>query len=173
MTIRNALISDTDAIFEMYDFAVAFQKTKFHKHWQGFDRNLINTEIAEQRIFKIIEDEQLACIFSITFNDVLIWGEKDQNDAIYIHRIVSHPDFKGRFYVKKIINWAKNYCQERNLPFVRMDTWGDNEKLISYYTECGFDFLGLVTLTKSEGLPKHYEGACLSTFEIRVRLIAD
>ena len=168
MRIQNVLSSDIDAIFEMYDFAVAFQKTKFYKHWQGFDRALIAKEIAENRIFKILEGEQLACIFSITFNDVLIWGEKDQNDAIYIHRIVSHPDFKGRFYVKKIVEWAKLYCKTNEKPYVRMDTWGDNEKLIEYYTQSGFEFLGLVTLTKSEGLPKHYEGACLSIFEIKI-----
>ena len=166
MTIQNATPQDIDAIFEMYDFAVAFQKTKFYKHWQGFDVSLIEKEIAEKRIFKILEGEKLACIFSITFNDVLIWGEKDQNDAIYIHRIVSHPDFKGRFYVKNIVEWAKIFCTENKKPFIRMDTWGDNEKLIEYYTQCGFEFLGLITLTKSEGLPKHYEGACLSKFEI-------
>ncbi len=49
-----------------------------------------------------------------------------------------------------------------------MDTWGDNEPLIAYYQSCGFQFLGLTTLQKSEGLPKHYEGACLSLFEIEV-----
>ena len=48
MIIQNATSLDFDAIFEMYDFAVAFQKTKFYKHWQGFDVQLIENEIAEK-----------------------------------------------------------------------------------------------------------------------------
>lgn len=47
-----------------------------------------------------------------------------------------------------------------------MDTWADNEKLLEYYTACGFDYVGVVTMDKTEGLPKHYEGISLSLFEI-------
>ena len=49
-----------------------------------------------------------------------------------------------------------------------MDTWSDNEKLLEYYTSCGFEYVGVVHLQKSEGLPKHYEGISLSLFEIIV-----
>ena len=49
-----------------------------------------------------------------------------------------------------------------------MDTWGDNQKLIDYYTACGFEFLGLVEPTRSPDLPKHYEGISLSLFEIKI-----
>lgn len=36
-----------------------------------------------------------------------------------------------------------------------MDTCGGNESLINYYQSCGFEYLGLITLYKSQGLPKH------------------
>ena len=49
-----------------------------------------------------------------------------------------------------------------------MDTWGDNQKLIDYYTECGFAFLGTITPTASNQLPKHYSAIFLSLFEIKV-----
>ena len=49
-----------------------------------------------------------------------------------------------------------------------MDTFGDNQKLIDYYVQCGFRFLGLTTLAKADNLPKHYEGASLSLFEIQI-----
>ena len=47
-----------------------------------------------------------------------------------------------------------------------MDTVGDNPVLISYYTKCGFDFLGLSKLKNTEGLPAHYENATVSLFQI-------
>ena len=168
MQIHNSSIEDINAIFKLYDEAISFQKTKFNKHWHGFERSLVETEISENRQWKIVIDEQIACIFAITYEDELIWGEKSNEPSIYIHRIVTNPVFRGKYFVKIIVEWAKDFCKQYNKQFIRMDTWGDNESLIVHYTNCGFEFLGLTTLQKSEGLPKHYEGACLSLFEIKV-----
>jgi len=168
MQIINGSIEDINAIFKLYDDAISFQKTKFNKHWQGFERSLVETEINENRQWKIVIDEQIACIFAITFDDELIWGNKNNEPALYIHRIVTNPMFRGKHLVKIIIEWAKDFCKKHNKQFIRMDTWGDNESLTTYYQSCGFKFLGLTTLQKSEGLPKHYEGAHLSLFEIKV-----
>ena len=168
MQILNSSIEDIDLIFKLYDEAIVFQKTKFNKHWLGFERSLVETEVSENKQWKIVIDEQIACIFAITFDDNLIWGDKSNETAIYIHRIVINQMFRGKYLVKIIIEWAKYFCKQHKKQFIRMDTWGDNESLITYYQSCGFEFLGLTTLHKSEGLPKHYEGACLSLFEIKV-----
>lgn len=168
MQILNSSFEDIDAIFGLYDDAISFQKTKFNKHWQGFERSLVETEISENRQWKIVIDDKIACIFAVTFEDELIWGEKSNEPAIYIHRIVTNPSFRGNNFVVHIINWAKEFCEKSGKQFVRMDTWGDNEALIQHYVRCGFHFLGLTTLQSSEGLPKHYEGACLSLFEIQI-----
>ena len=168
MQIINSSIEDINAIFKLYDDGISFQKTKFNKHWQGFKRSLVETEINENRQWKIVIDGQIACIFAITFEDELIWGNKNNELALFIHRIVTNPMFRGKHFVKIIIEWAKDFCKQHNKQFIRMDTWGDNESLITYYQSCGFKFLGLTTLQKSEGLPKHYEGAHLSLFEIKV-----
>ncbi|MFW0716542.1 GNAT family N-acetyltransferase [Pedobacter sp. N23S346] len=167
LQVINSQQADFDIIFKFYDMAIAHQKKVFNKHWQGFSRELVETEIAENRQYKILVDGEVACVFAVTFNDQLIWGDRD-NDAIYIHRIVTHPDFRGLSFVKQIVTWAKKYAAENQLKFVRMDTWADNEKLLAYYTSCGFDYVGVATMEKTEGLPKHYEGISLSLFEIKV-----
>jgi ribosomal protein S18 acetylase RimI-like enzyme len=167
MEIINSTPADFNSIFELYDAAVAFQKTVFNKQWQGFEASLVEKEIAENRQWKIIVDGEIACIFAITFDDVAIWKEKDQNDSIFIHRIVTNPKFRGANFVQHIAVWAKEYAKTQNRPYVRMDTWGDNEKLIAYYQKCGFDFLGII-IPDYHGLPKHYEGITLSLFEIKI-----
>lgn len=43
MQIINGSIEDINAIFKLYDEAISFQKTKFNKHWQGFERSLVET----------------------------------------------------------------------------------------------------------------------------------
>lgn len=165
--VLNSQSTDIDIIFDFYDLAIAHQKKVFNKHWQGFSRELVQTEIAENRQYKILVNCEVACVFAVTFNDPLIWGDHD-HDSIYIHRIVTHPDFRGYAFVKEIIKWARQYCLDNDLKYIRMDTWADNEKLLDYYTSCGFEYVGVVTMQKTDGLPKHYEGISLSLFEIVV-----
>ncbi len=166
MEISNADANDFETIFSLYDAAIEFQKTVFDKHWLGFDRNLVNTELAEQRLWKLIENGSVACIWSVAYADPMIWGKNSGDRAMYIHRIVTNPEFRGRGYVRTITDWAKGHARDNSLRFVRMDTWGDNLKLLEYYQKCGFAFKGRVTPTPSETLPKHYHGISLSLFEI-------
>jgi len=168
MKFLNSEPTDLDEIFWLYDLAIEFQKTVFDKSWLPFDRKLIEREIAERRNWKIVIDDRIACVYSIVFEDSLIWKEKSADSAIYIHRITTNPDFRGNKFVPKIVEWAKAYAKSIEKDFVRMDTWGDNQKLIDYYTACGFKFLGVVTPNEIEKLPKHYEGITLSLFEIKL-----
>ena len=39
MTFEASTINDIDSIFQFYDMAVEYQKTKFNKHWKGFERD--------------------------------------------------------------------------------------------------------------------------------------
>jgi GNAT superfamily N-acetyltransferase len=168
MQITECAPDDFGAILELYDKAVEFQKTKFHKHWLKFDEALIEKEIRENRLWKILEGEEIACIFSIAYSDPLIWGERADESALYIHRIVTNPLFRGRSYVKTIIEWAKGYGLRLGKKFIRIDTWGDNQKLNDYYLGCGFTFIGTVTPQDTDKLPKHYAGISLSLFEIEI-----
>lgn len=168
MKFRNSDGDDFNEIVRLYDLAIEFQKTKFDKSWLPFDRKMINREIAEKRHWKILIEDKIACIYSITFEDPLIWKEKGFDPAIYIHRIVTNPEFRGRRFVPKITEWARGFARSTGKKFVRMDTWGDNQKLIDYYTGCGFEFLGTVTPTKTDEMPKHYEGITLGLFEIQI-----
>ena len=166
MKIVNSTPNDVDVIFGLYDKAIEFQKTVFDKTWLGFDRTLIATEIAELRLWKLVEDNDVACIFSVAYADPIIWGDNSHESAMYIHRIVTNPEFRGRGFVRNITDWAIDHARAKGLRFVRMDTWGDNQKLIDYYQSCGFTFLGLTTPAESPTMPKHYSGIDLSLFEI-------
>jgi ribosomal protein S18 acetylase RimI-like enzyme len=135
MQILPSQPNDIATIFQLYDDAVAFQKTRFNKHWLPFDRAMVEKEITELKQWKIMEGDEVACIFAITYDDPFIWKEKNVDPAIYIHRIVTHPAYHGRGYVKAIVEWAKEHAKDTRKQFIRMDTWGDNYKLIRYYQQ--------------------------------------
>jgi RimJ/RimL family protein N-acetyltransferase len=166
--IQNSNSNDTDEIFRLYKIATDFQKTRFTSHWPEFDRELIETEILENRQWKIVAEGKIACVWATTFNDPQIWEERNEDSAVYIHRIATNPDFRGQNLVGKIVEWAKNYAKENQKKYIRMDTVGYNLGLINYYTRCGFDFLGLLKLKNTGGLPAHYENATVSLFQIDV-----
>ena len=53
--------------------------------------------------------------------------------------------------------------------FIRMDTWGDNPKLINYYINCGFSYIETIILDDIEGLPTHYKkNETLALLELKV-----
>lgn len=168
LQIHNSNINDLDEIFRLYRIATDFQKTKSAVQWPEFDRTLIATEISGNRQWKIVVDETIACVWATTFTDPDIWEEKNEDPSVYIHRIATNPDFRGQNLVRQIVEWAKHYAKENKKQFVRMDTVGDNRGLIEYYSKCGFDFLGLVKLKNTEGLPAHYDNATVSLFQITI-----
>lgn len=166
MDIKNSTIEDSNEIFRLYKIATDFQKTRFIVHWPEFERNLVETEIIENRQWKIVIDNKIACVWATTFNDPQIWEERNNDPAIYIHRIATNPDFRGQNFVGHIVEWAKQYALDNKKKFIRMDTVGNNPGLISYYSKCGFDFLGLLKLQNTAGLPAHYDNATVSLFQI-------
>ena len=166
-TIQNSTLNDIDEIFRLYRLATNFQKSKkIKEHWPEFDRNMVKEEIQSLRQFKILVNDQIASIWAITFNDFEIWGEKDKSPSMYIHRIATNPDFRGQNLISKIIEWAKEYAISKNREFLRLDTCGNNSRLIELYTSCGFEFLGLTKLKNTATLPSHYHDADICLFEI-------
>jgi GNAT superfamily N-acetyltransferase len=168
MIFTNSCPADLNRIFELFDQAILYQKTKFEKYWQGFDRQMIAQEMAERRHWKILVDGEMAAFFSVTYQDPIIWGKRSEEPALYLHRIVTNPDFRGRGFMQHIIQWARQHGQDLGKQYIRMDTWGDNRELINYYLACGFKSLGLMELQETAGLPKHYAGIYLHLFQMPV-----
>jgi RimJ/RimL family protein N-acetyltransferase len=134
--------------------------------WPEFEQELIEMEIAENRQWKILINNQIACVWTTTFSDPQIWEERDEEPAVYIHRISTNPIFRGQNLVGEIVNWSKKYARENAKKYIRMDTVGENKGLINYYQKCGFEFLGLKKLKNTAGLPAHYSRDAVSLFQI-------
>jgi ribosomal protein S18 acetylase RimI-like enzyme len=169
MTIENAVAADIDEIFRLYGIASAYQRSKQTVVvWPVFERLLVATEIAEHRQWKLLINGKIACVWATTFSDEQIWEERNADAALYIHRIATNPEFRGKNFVSIIADWAKRYAKSCNKDFVRLDTLGNNVKLIKHYTNAGFNFLGMFDLKTTEGLPDHYHNTPACLFEIKL-----
>jgi|GEM_PF-340842 len=156
MDIRNSDLNDLTTIKELYRIATDYMKSKNQVAWPIFSDELITTEIQELRQWKLLINNQIACIWATTTNDKLIWGTKNNEPAIYIHRIATHPNFRGQKLVKQIVHWADKYCIEQKLKYIRLDTVGLNKGLIGHYEKLGFNYLGAKELDSVDDLPEHY-----------------
>ena len=169
MVISNSNSKDISEIFRLYDLATVFQKLKFPENqWPVFEHKLISTEILENRQFKLMIDNKIACVWAITYTDKEIWEEHENHLSIYIHRIATNPEFRGNNFTKTIVEWARDFASQQNKQFIRMDTCGENKKLISHYTNCGFKYLGMKKLKNTANLPSHYQNTNVCFFELKL-----
>ncbi|MBV8327256.1 GNAT family N-acetyltransferase [Chryseobacterium sp.] len=164
--ILKTFLQDIDEVFSLYKMASDFKKKVSGIQWPEFDRTLIETEIKENRHWKILIDGQIACVWSITYDDPQVWGEKNTDPAIYIHRIATHPDFRGQKFVEQIVTWTRKFAVENNKQYIRMDTTAGNQPLTDYYIKCGFTCLGTKKMSDTEGLPAHYHNATMVLFQL-------
>ncbi|AZA89459.1 Acetyltransferase (GNAT) family [Chryseobacterium nakagawai] len=166
--IVNTSLKDIEAVLGLYKMASDFKKTVSGVQWPEFDQRMIETEINESRHFKITIDEKVVCVWSITFDDHQVWEEKNEDPAIYIHRIATNPNFRGQKFVEQIVEWAKQFAPQHNKLYLRMDTTAGNQRLTDYYVKCGFTYLGDKKMTDTEGRPDHYHNATMALFQLDV-----
>jgi hypothetical protein len=157
VVIENCAPSDADSILALYDAAMSLQTQRNSVVWPIFEKAFIEKEIKEGRQWKLTVDGEIACNWAITFNDKDIWVERDKNDSIYIHRIATSPTHRGNRFIDDIVHWASTYARSQGKQFVRLDTLGNNTRLIQHYTSAGFNFLGIFRLYNTQGLPDHYQ----------------
>ena len=169
MEILLSKTSDSDAIFKLYDAATVFQKKVGTNSWKGFERSLVEEEIEEQRHFVIRDENHISATFALAFSDPIIWKDADKDPSVYIHRIATHPNFRGRNYVQKIVNWTTEYAKEKDKNFVRLDTTSGNEPLNKHYIKCGFTYKGINEIKWTNDLPEHYKDGSFALFEIAVK----
>ena len=170
MKIENCNSNDISEIFRLYRIASNYQKSKKTVVvWPDFKREMVEKEIAVNNQWKIVIKDEIACVWATTLSDEDIWEERSSDAAIYIHRIATNPDFRGKNFVSIIVEWAKQHAKNNRIDFVRLDTLGNNLKLIEYYSNAGFTFLGKFDLKNTSELPEHYYNTPVCLFEISLK----
>ena len=166
--IHNTEKNDLPLIFEFFDHSIHYQEKHGYPVWRHYDKNVVVKDVEDKNQYKIIVDSTPAMVFSVRYSDKLIWRDLDQGDAIYLHRIVVNPEFKGRKLFGAILEWAIDHVRKKRLNFIRMDTWAANPTIINYYTNFGFNIIENYTTPDSAELPVHNRNLSLTLLEYKV-----
>ncbi len=159
---------DLKQIFAFFEHSIDYQEKRGYPVWRNYDKQAIVNDIENKMQFKVLVDGEMAMVFSIRYNDKVIWRSLDQGVSIYLHRIVVNPTFKGQRLFGTILNWAIEQCRQNGLSNVRMDTWAANPTIINYYKGFGFKFVENYTTPDSIELPVHNRNLALTLLEYQI-----
>lgn len=166
--IENTSIADLSFIYILFEEAIIYIKKNNYVGWTTYDKNFIQQDIDKKLQFKITNGNDILCIFSICFSDELIWREMEKGDAIYLHRIVVNPEFKGQKQFEKILKWSIEFANRNGLKYIRMDTWAYNPNIIAYYKSYGFQFLENYKTPDTPELPDQHRNLKVALLEIKL-----
>ncbi|MBX2914667.1 MAG: GNAT family N-acetyltransferase [Cyclobacteriaceae bacterium] len=158
-------LADREIIFALFEQSIHYQQTKGYNVWKNYDRGVILLDIENTRQYKIEIDNQIAIVFSIAYEDKIIWRHHDQSKSVYLHRIVVNPAFKGRKLFGKILEWVIAHGKAKHLDSIRMDTWADNPTLQKYYQQFGFRVVENFITPNSTDLPTHNRNLAITLLE--------
>ncbi len=168
MEITKTLPEDLGMMRYMWESAISFQKDTGNPLWPDFPEELLVKEIEAGLNYKLTSGNEILCYFSIAFTDPEIWGDMERGDALYLHRGVTNPAFRGLGLTRFIFEWARVMARLIDRKYIRIDTWGSNRSLIDYYSKSGFKHIGYKQMGEAPGLPAHYRNLRLAIFETTV-----
>lgn len=166
--ITNTTMAEWSAIMELFEAAIHDQASRGRKVWASIDADALKRDIQNRLQYKVIANERIVCLFSALYADPLIWGDRDQQDAIYLHRIVVNPHQKGNRLFQQVLDWACDVARRKNLRYIRMDTWADNDRIISYYESFGFRKLDTLITGDSPDLPEQNRNLHIALLQYEV-----
>jgi GNAT superfamily N-acetyltransferase len=166
--ILNTTEQDLEFVYFLFDEAIKYQEKHKYPIWKGYDKNVLRREANESKQFKIVIDDEIAMIFSVIYNDKLLWRERDNDDGLYLHRIVVNPKYKGRKLFGVLLDWTINHAVEKKIKYLRMDTWGNNPNIIAYYESYGFKFIGNYTTPDIPELPIPHRNLFVALLEMKL-----
>ena len=166
--IQNTEMSDMELIFSFFECSIKYQEQHGYPVWKNYDKDAIIKDIESKNQYKVMIEETAAIVFSICYVDKIIWREYEKGDALYLHRIVVNPSFKGQKLFGTIIDWAIEHRKLKGIKNIRMDTWAANPTIINYYKSFGFNVVENYTTPDSVELPVHNRNLALTLLERRI-----
>lgn len=144
MNIRLANTSDTNRIFEIYEYARAYMKAHRNPNqWEDNrpEKSLTKDDIKKQRCY-VMEDECniFACfVFTIGFEKEYEAKFPSNDKYGVIHRVASDGSKSG--IVERIVDFAKG-----KINLLRIDTHEDNKTMQRAIERQNFKKLGIIYL---------------------------
>lgn len=152
MELKNSTINDIDRIMDIIKQAQIYFKNNNINQWQD---NYPNFEVIKRDIENdesyILEDKNIivgtaAISFSKekNYNKIYEGNWKNNFDYAVIHRIAIDSNYKRNGYAEFIFNKTKEFCLNKNIHSIRIDTHRNNIPMQNLLNKNNFIYCGII-----------------------------
>jgi hypothetical protein len=168
MYIHRARTADIPKIKDLYEEAIAFQRSRGLPYWNALDLTVVEADIAAGALYLLSVDMHAVGIFSFcppSPMDEDLWQGLQPHAARYINRIIVGRLWQGRSLFGLMLAWSERETLRLGFDRLRLDTWADNRRLGDYYSRFGFVHMGERTASSGPELSPQYRGVRLAIME--------
>ncbi|MDQ1912169.1 GNAT family N-acetyltransferase [Paenibacillus sp. GD4] len=147
LSIRRAESRDLPAVLELWLEAAdwIYRELGIHQ-WKpsSFTIESVTEHFRKTELFVAVDGERVMGTYSVQWNDPFIWGDRDDEQSGYIHRLVVSRSYRGEGVGRLLLEQAAVYIRSQGKDRIRLDCMADNVRLNEYYRHQGFEYLGRV-----------------------------
>lgn len=132
------------------DMLMIFQKTADLMVQQGlnqwtpsiFSLSLMENYLAEREVYilKNFEGKPVG-IFTLQESDPSYWGDRNDDQYDYLHRLAILPEYRGLHLGEAMIQFAEKRVQAKGKRGLRLDCVSHLESLNRFYSRQGYEFV--------------------------------
>jgi ribosomal protein S18 acetylase RimI-like enzyme len=157
--IRHAKASEIEKIITIARACAAKMISENIYQWNEHypTEGVFKRDIARNELYVLLIAEEIAgCIVISTEKDAeyneVEWLTEDVAHY-YIHRLAVNPQFQGRGYARKLMDFAETFAKENNSTSIRLDTFSKNLRNQKFYEARGYKRLGNIFFPKQSEHP--------------------
>ncbi|AJR03053.1 GNAT family N-acetyltransferase [Siansivirga zeaxanthinifaciens] len=157
--IRKAILSDIDKALLI---TKACAREMIHNHIYQWNDAYPNKKAFETDFnrdeFYVLEHNNtvIGCITISTFMDAeyhdVPWLTPNDNN-LYVHRLAVHPEHQNKGYANELMQYAETFARKNNFNSVRLDTFSQNQKNLSFYEKRGYKRLSEIYFERQSAYP--------------------
>jgi len=138
---------------------------QWNEHYPSLEK--LQNDIEKQELYVFEKENRIIAIIVLTPNMDEVyrninWLSKTGNN-LYVHRLATHPEFWGKGYARKMMDFAEEFAKNKNFTSIRLDTFSKNIRNQKFYEARGYTKLGDVYFPHKNEHPFHCYEKLLAT----------
>lgn len=153
--IRRALLTDLQEILNVKDLVIADMAKHNIFQWDhAYPNEAVLTQDIENQDLYVIEENGVICGFAcIDTKQAPEYATLDfeMTDTAYVvHRLAIHPEYNGRGYASRMIQFAEDLAVQNGVFDLRIDTFCENYRAQNFFKKQGFNYVGDVIFPRKK-----------------------
>ena len=114
-------------------------------------RQIISAAIENQSLYVIVESESVVAAVGLDSEQPdeyqsCAWQSDDH--ALVVHHLLVHPNYWGKGYASRLMNFAESHVQALGASSIRLDAYKGNPAALSLYRTRSYSEVGEVTFPR-------------------------